>query len=269
MIIDIHAHMGKPRDDMDKVVAGMQAIGIVKCVVFGGRRGGNLRTLEITRKYPDFFIPFAYVQLGEDSAESVTPWFEQGFKGIKFHHPKAPYNDRSYWPIYEKVNEQKGIALFHSANMSYTQALLLSDVAKDFEDIRIVIAHMGKPHYNEGANVSQKNKNVWCDLSTNQWLYFDRKTGQAKCKPQIKALYETQEMEIGKMLFGSDVFYGRPEYTSYRGEKCDTAGFVKSVIEDHREVFADLGLSSEEQDRIFYGNAAELLGKVGVTVPEK
>ncbi len=266
LIIDIHTHEfhmesdPRRRPDLDEVVEGMKKIGIAKSVIFPLRFEHNLPALELARLYPGFFIPFAFVHLGVDVAESVERYIQQGFRGIKFIFPKASYNDRSFWPVYEKIQALRVPALFHTAIQPETKPELLENVARDFPEMKIIGSHLGNPWFTEAASVSLWNPNVHFDLSTNQLIYFERGTNKGRCKPQIRMLYETRDLDARKLLFGSDVFYGRPEYKTYRNEPCDTVGFVRSIIEDYHLAFDDMGMPQEERERIFYHNAAGILG---------
>jgi predicted TIM-barrel fold metal-dependent hydrolase len=266
MIIDIHNHLchvgedPKPREDMDRVVAGLQGLGIVKAVIFPLCREHNPSILELTKAYPDYFIPFAFVRLGEDSAEIIPKYIGQGFKGIKFIYPTSSYTDRAFWPVYEEIQKLRVPVLFHTAIQPETKPELLEVVGRNFPEMKIIGSHLGNPWYAEAVSVTNWRPNVVFDFSTNQLIYFERGTNQGRCRPQIKSLYETGDLKSKNFLFGSDIFYNRREYKSYRGDPCDTVSFVKSVIEDHHTAFDDMGMSKEERGDIFYGNAAKLLG---------
>lgn len=265
-IIDFHTHEfhlepdPKRRPDLDTVIAGMKDLGIVRSVVCPLRREHNEDILELFHRFPGYFIPFAFVQLGIDGPDVVTKYAEQGFRGIKFIFPSAPYNDRSFWPVYERIQELRLPALFHTAIQPETKPELLDTVARNFPEMKIVGSHLGNPWYAEAACVSFWNPNIWFDLSTNQLIYFERNTNRGKCKPQIRMLYETGDLNTRKLLFGSDVFYGRREYRTFARAATDTVGFVESVIEDHLTAFRDMGMPAEEQKRILYDNAAQILG---------
>lgn len=268
LIIDIHVHEfhmepdPKRRPDMDQVVEGMKGLGIVKSVIFPLRFEHNPLTLELAARFPDFFIPFAFFHLGVDAPDTVDKFVKQGFRGIKFIFPKAPYCDRSFWPVYERIQKLQVPALFHTAIQPETKPEHLEIVARDFPEMKIIGSHLGNPWFAEAAIVSLWKPNVYFDLSTNQLIYFERGTNNPRCKPQIRILYETGDLNPGKLLFGSDVFYGRPEYKTYAGMPTDTVGFVKSVIEDHIKMFDEMGMPQEERENIFYNNAARVLGVV-------
>lgn len=268
-VIDFHVHEFHldphpvRRPDLDKVVEGMQALRIVKSVAFPLRSEHNASTLDLARLFPGFIIPFAFFHLGVDSAapaDKIEKFFQQGFKGIKFIFPSAPYSDRSFWPVYEAIQKLRLPALFHTAIQPDTKPELLDAVARSFPEMKIIGSHFGNPWYAEAACVSLWNPNVHFDLSTNQLIYFERGTNKGRCKPQIRMLYETRDLDSRKLLFGTDVFYGRREYKTFRNEPCDTVDFVRSVIKDYLLAFDDMGMPNEERERIFYHNAAGILG---------
>lgn len=57
------------------------------------------------------------------------------------------------------------LSCHHKAKVKYAHPLALDDVATDFPELRIVIAHTGNPWIMDAAEVAYKNKNVYVDIS--------------------------------------------------------------------------------------------------------
>ena len=130
-------------------------------------------------------------------------------RGFKFH-PTAqgflPY-DRMAWPLYEVIAEHKLPAIFHSGHsgigagmrcggglrLQNSNPMLLEDVAMDFPDIEIVIAHPSWPWQDEALSLALHKPNVWIDLSGWSPKYFP---------PQLVQYANTLLKD--RMLFGSD-----------------------------------------------------------------
>ena len=86
---------------------------------------------------------------------------DYGVKGFKFHPSMQAFepNDRKFYPIYEAITEAGVPALFHTGQtgmgaglpgghrikLRYSDPMLLDDVAADFPDLTIVMAHPAVP----------------------------------------------------------------------------------------------------------------------------
>ena len=92
------------------------------------------------------------------------------YAGFKFHPSLQAFhpNDRMAYPLYEALQELGMIALFHSGQtgigaglpggggirLKYANPMALDDVAADFPDLRIVIAHPSFPWQDEALAVA-------------------------------------------------------------------------------------------------------------------
>ena len=88
-------------------------------------------------------------------------------------------HDKMAWPIYEVIAEHKLPAIFHSGHsgigsgmrcggglrLQNNNPMLLEDVAIDFPDIQIVVAHPSWPWQDEALSLALHKPNVWIDLS--------------------------------------------------------------------------------------------------------
>ena len=187
--------------------------------LLGRRRIPNEEVCDAARANADMMIAFASIDphKGRMGAREARRLIEQeGVRGFKFH-PTAqgflPY-DRMAWPLYEVIAEHKLPAIFHSGHsgigagmrcggglrLQNSNPMLLEDVAMDFPDIEIVIAHPSWPWQDEALSLALHKPNVWIDLSGWSPKYFP---------PQLVQYANTLLKD--RMLFGSDYPLITPE----------------------------------------------------------
>jgi uncharacterized protein len=152
---------------------------------------GNDYVASIVQKYPEQFMGFA----------SVDPWKgklaiqelersvkDLGLRGLKLHPTTQAFfpNDTRFYPLWEKAAELGIPVLFHSGQtgvgsgtpggggykLKYSHPLLLDDVAADFPDLTIIMAHPAVPWQEEQLAVALHKGNVYIDLSGWSPKYF-------------------------------------------------------------------------------------------------
>ncbi len=186
-------------------------------------------------------LPFASINpfVVNDLAAELERLIEEfGFKGIKVYPPYQHHypNDIRMYPLYAKAQElglpmmvHTGSSIFKGARIKYSDPLLLDDVAIDFPNLNILMAHSGRPFWYEQAFwMARRHPNVYLELSG---------------LPAKKLLdYFPRLEEIAhKAVYGSD-WPGNPD--------------LKRNVESIQE----LSISSETKQAILYENAAKLLG---------
>jgi predicted TIM-barrel fold metal-dependent hydrolase len=177
----------------------------------GRRRLGNDEVLAAARENPDVLIPFGSVDphRGKLAVRQIRELIEAGVRGFKFHPNTQAFwpNDRDHYPLYEPIAEAGLIALFHSGTtgigagmpggggvrLKYSNPMCVDDVAADFPELRIILAHPSFPWQDEALAVAVHKPNVYIDLSGWSPKYF----------PEILIRY-TNTLLREKMLFGSD-----------------------------------------------------------------
>ncbi|MGH3878011.1 MAG: amidohydrolase family protein [Actinophytocola sp.] len=203
---------------------------------------------EACAEFPDTLIPFASVDpwRGRAAVRQARLLIERyGVHGFKFHPSLQAFhpNDRMAYPLYELLQDAGMIALFHSGQtgigagvrggagirLKHSNPLSVDDVAADFPDLRIVLAHPSFPWQDEALAVATHKPLVHVDLSGWSPKYFP---------PQLVRYANT--LLKHKVLFGSDF----PVITPDRW------------LAD----FADLDIKPEVRPMILKHNAARLLG---------
>ena len=178
----------------------------------GRRRIPNEEVAEAARQNSDMMIAFASVdphkgKMGAREARRLIA--EHAIKGFKFHPTVQGFHpyDRMAWPIYEVIAEHALPVIFHSGHsgigsgmrgggglrLEYSNPMHLDDVAIDFPDMQIVIAHPSWPWQDEALSVCLHKPNVWIDLSGWSPKYF----------PSQLVQYANTLLK-DRVLFGSD-----------------------------------------------------------------
>ena len=178
----------------------------------GFHRYSNEEVAEIAAANDDILIPFASIDpwKGKIAAREARRLIRDfGVCGFKFHPTFQGFwpNDRMAYPFYEVLEEDGVIALFHTGQtgvgsgmrggmgmrLKYSHPMAIDDVAVDFPDLRIIMAHPSFPWQEEALAVAQHKPNVYIDLSGWSPKYF----------PEILVRYANTLLKT-KMLFGSD-----------------------------------------------------------------
>jgi predicted TIM-barrel fold metal-dependent hydrolase len=214
----------------------------------GIRRIQNQEVIDAAGENSDIMIAFASIdphkgRLGVREARQLIA--DGGIGGFKFHPTCQGFfpNDRMAYRLYEVIAEHRLPAIFHSGHsgigtgmpgggglrLKYSNPIHLDDVAADFPDMKIVIAHPSWPWQDEALSVCMHKPNVYIDLSGWSPKYFP---------PQL-VRYANNQLKR-RMLFGSDFPLIDPE----------------RWMRD----FHDAGFKPEVHDLILKQNAIELLG---------
>lgn len=196
----------------------------------------------------DVLIPFASIdpwkgKAGAREARRLVKDF--GVRGFKFHPNMQGFspNDRAAYPLYEAIQELGVPAVFHTGQtgigagvrggggirLKYSNPMLVDDVAVDFPDLRIILAHPSFPWQDEALAVATHKPYVYIDLSGWSPKYFP---------PQLVRYANSLLKE--KVLFGSDFPVLSPD----------------RWLAD----FAQLDIKPEVRELILKTNAAKLLG---------
>jgi uncharacterized protein len=185
----------------------------------GARRIPNEEVRDAARVNCDLMLAFASIdphkgKMGVREARRLIA--EGGIKGFKFHPTEQGFfpNDRMAYKLYEVIAESGLVALFHSGHsgigsgmrggggmrLKYSNPIYLDDVAADFPDMTVIIAHPSWPWQDEALSVCLHKPNVYIDLSGWSPKYFP---------PQLVQFANTQLKH--KMLFGSDYPFITPD----------------------------------------------------------
>ncbi|MEU7746008.1 amidohydrolase family protein [Nonomuraea sp. NPDC049158] len=178
----------------------------------GHPRISNEEVAASCAEHADVLIPFGSVDpwKGRAGAREARRLVEEyGVRGFKFHPSIQGFapNDPMAYPLYEVIEELGVPALFHTGQtgigarvpggggirLKYGNPMLVDDVAVDFRELRIILAHPSFPWQDEALAVATHKPYVYIDLSGWSPKYFP---------PQLVQYANTLLKD--KVLFGSD-----------------------------------------------------------------
>jgi predicted TIM-barrel fold metal-dependent hydrolase len=189
------------------------------CVVFtvdetlsGMPRLTNDEVVDFASRNADIAIAFASVNpaRGAEGVREARRLVDAGVvRGLKLHPPIMEFspNDRVAYPLYEVFAEARLPVLFHTGHsgigtgmrggggirLKYGNPMPIDDVAVDFPDMPIVMAHPSFPWQDEAISICLHKPQVYIDLSGWSPKYFS---------PTLVQYANTLLKE--KVLFGSD-----------------------------------------------------------------
>jgi len=192
----------------------------IACVIFpvdgeharGERPVSNEEVAELAAENADIMIPFASIDpaRGAEGVRAARRLIdEHGVKGFKFHPQFQEFhaNDKAAYPLYEVIAEAGLPALFHTGHsgmgtgmpggggirLKYGNPMDVDDVAVDFPEMPIILAHPSWPWQDEALSICLHKPQVYIDLSGWSPKYLP---------PQLLHFANTRLKH--KILFGTD-----------------------------------------------------------------
>jgi predicted TIM-barrel fold metal-dependent hydrolase len=172
----------------------------------------NSHIVEGARRHSDVLVPFASIdpRRGPEGVREAEELLAGGeVRGFKFHPNIQRFdpNDRIAYPLYELIETSGSIALFHTGHsgigsglpggggirLKHGNPMLIDDVAVDFPEMKIIMAHPSFPWQDEALSVALHKPQVYIDLSG--WT-------PKRFPPQLVSYIKGPLKQ--QMLFGSD-----------------------------------------------------------------
>lgn len=186
-------------------------------------------------------LPFCSVNQylhGQPARELERLITREGFRGLKLYPTYEQFyaNDRVLYPMYAVAQELKipvmvhtGSSVFKGARLKYGDPLFLDDVAVDFPDLTIVMAHSGRGFwYDHAFFLARLHENMYMEV--------------AGLPPQrLLEYFPELEKNADKIVFGTD-WPGNP------------------YIDRNIELVRQLPIKESTKTKILGGNAARILG---------
>lgn len=263
-----HALLHELSTDPEKLVTYMdvhniERLGLINYLspeVMGYTEGTNDFSASFAAHYPHRFIPFGGVDPRRTSAMAGHMDHllgELGLKAIKIHPPHQLFNVNDYLfdpdlkvltVVYDKCIEYEvplmvhtGTSVFNGARNRFADPMPVDDVAVDFPNLKIIMAHAGRPLYADTAFfLLRRHPNVTIDISGTP--------------PKSLLRYcPWLERVADKAMFGSD----------WPGPG------VKDIGENIQQ-FLSLDLSDEAKKKILRDNAIRIfnLAERGSAIPD-
>jgi predicted TIM-barrel fold metal-dependent hydrolase len=191
----------------------------IACVVFsvdeklsGRPQLSNDTVAQFAADNPDIAIAFASINpaRGAEGVREARRLVSSGaVRGLKLHPPMQQFypNDRAAYPLYEVFAEARLPVLFHTGHsgigtgapggagirLKYGHPMPIDDVAVDFPDLPIIMAHPSFPWQDEAISICLHKPTVYIDLSGWSPKYFS---------PTLVQYANT--LLKNKVMFGSD-----------------------------------------------------------------
>jgi len=211
-VAELQAIMKSP----ERLLRRLDADGIARAVLVNypspDLMGFTARVNEYVAQYckaaPDRLVPMGGVhpRFAEDAAAEVRAAAELGVRALKIHPPHMAVEPNAYLhgldalrAIYEEAQRLRlpvmihtGTSVFPGARSRNGEPMAVDDVAVDFPDLKIVLAHGGRPLWMEQTFfLVRRFPNVYMDVSS--------------IPPKAILRYFPRLGEVaGKVLYGSD-----------------------------------------------------------------
>jgi predicted TIM-barrel fold metal-dependent hydrolase len=255
-IIDAHAHLFDIPNYLENLIRTLEECKIEKCCISGLGKlfmcVDNKGIKAAIDQYPDKLIGAIFIRPGENNPNDIKNANENGFKMIKITIPHKPYNDPSFFPLWEIAQELKMPVLFHTGIVTIPRKapkeqisswdmhpMRLEPIANSFPDLNIIIAHLGV-HWNEdAAELIRMKPNVYADLSgaPNGWRTRVDFIG-------IKH-WLWWEGAFNKIVFGTDVIYSQ----------------IPQILAEDKARLDKYNINQKTQELIFAKNILKMLGE--------
>jgi uncharacterized protein len=216
--------------------------------------------------HPNRIAGLGEISLDDPNAVQLVEKFAQaGFVGLgELTKPKKNFDDRSYWPIYERAEKYRMILLFHTGIVNRTtpdipedassdrmRPMLLDGIARRFPKLSIIGAHLGNPDYANAAETARWNPNLYFDLSGSSLIKKQEDYTFFKSIFWWSSIASPHTPKGGpsafeKLVFGSDIFGGELEE-------------FDREMDRYQRMLDACGVSKQSQANIFSGTMRKLL----------
>ena len=180
----------------------------------------NEAVMAAAKQFPNTLIPFAFVDLWDHvDCRCIKAYAQAGFKGLKCTSPFYPYDHDLYMDVYEQAQKLNLPIVFHTGAyrpnktsainrrpvLTNMQPLMIDRIARSFQDLKIVIAHMGTRIFrNDAAEMIKMHTNVYADLAGFASFASISPSELAKLLAQPTVEIDDSFEHFKKLIFGSD-----------------------------------------------------------------
>ncbi len=198
----------------------------------------NDEVVRFAQDNKDVAIPFASIDphRGSEGVREAKRLVSEGvIRGLKLHPPVQQFtpNESIAYPLYEVFAEARLPVVFHTGHsgigtgmpagggirLKYGNPMPIDDVAVDFPDLPIIMAHPSFPWQDEAISICLHKPNVYIDLSGWSPKYFS---------PTLVQYANT--LLKNKVLFGSDYPLITPDRWLADFEKISIRDEVRPLI---------------------------------------
>ena len=247
MIIDFHARLVREHEgftyEIDKQMADMVknhiSLRLLSCAE-GDRN--NLEVYNVSKQYPDFFVPVALINPKEDKSIEETKVLlnDYSFNIIEFDPLEHGYQpellDYRINPILDIADKYHALVKINTGSTYRGAPDSWIKYFKRYPDLKFVVLHMGAGDFQYGTiNLAKEYSNLYLETSI-------------ACEyPALKKCLA--EISDSRLLFGSNY----PDY------------FTELEVMK----FDYYNLSDQQKERILYKNALSVLNREGGDLVER
>ena len=265
-LVDAHMHYDGEPGFLEKLLARLDAVDGVAFLLTTPKAFDQAKPF--IDKHPDRLIGFGDIKLDDPQAlELIDRFHAAGFRGLgEMSSPLKNYDDRGYWPIYQRAEQYGMIVLFHTGIVNRPDPSVAADISVDrmrpttldgiarrFPKLTVIGAHLGNPDYAWAAEIARWNPNLYFDLSgsslikkQDDYTFFKSIFWWSGVVSPHTPKSGTSAFE--KLVFGSDVFNGEIEE-------------FDREIERYHKMLDACGVPAEAQANIFAGTLWRVLNQ--------
>jgi uncharacterized protein len=176
------------------------------------------RGIAFAKAHPDRVIPYAEINIDSSTViADIRKVYSMGFKGLGelFAMGRKDYDDPKYdsiWALAEKLGMPVAphTGILSNGTLAHLHPSSLADVAAMHPNLIIHAAHFGNPWYEEAAEATRRNMNLYFDLCGSslikkendpgywaQWLWWTDAAGKAHMPKVVTPAWE-------KIMFATD-----------------------------------------------------------------
>ena len=228
-LIDAHMHYDGEPGFVEKLVAKLDSVDGVAFLLTTPKAFDSAQAA--IRQHPNRLIGFGDIKLDDPHVlELVDRFHAAGFRGLgEISSPLKNYDDRSYWPIYQRAEQYGMILLFHTGIVNRPDPSVATDISVDrmrpttldgivrrFPKTTVIGAHLGNPDYAWAAEIARWNPNLYFDLSGSSLIKKQDDYTFFRSIFWWSGVVSPHTPKGGpsafeKLVFGSDVFNGELE----------------------------------------------------------
>jgi uncharacterized protein len=265
-LIDCHVHHDGSNEFLERLVAKLEPLQGLAMLITAPKDVDAVTAFMKT--HPNRLVGLGEIALDSPEAlENIDRFHSAGFRGLgEITKPQYAYDDRRYWPIYERAERYGMIILFHTGIVNRTQPDVPEDASSDrmrvstldliarrFPKLTIIGAHMGNPDYAWAGEIGRWDPNLYFDVSGSTLIKKQEDYAFFKTIFWWTSLVsphtpKSKTTAFEKLVFGSDVFEG------------DLGEFDRELERYHHMLDA-CGVPAAAQANIFSGTLWRILNR--------
>jgi uncharacterized protein len=265
-LVDAHVHHNGDPAFLRKLLAKLEAADGTAFLLTAPKDLDSVK--DFISRNPKRLIGFGSIQLDDPKAlELIDRFHAAGFRGLgELTGPLKNYDDRAYWPLYERAEKYRMIILFHTGIVNRRNPDISSDVSVDrmrpttldliarkFPKLTIIGAHLGNPDYAWAAEIARWNPNLYFDVSGSTLIKKQEDYKFFKSLFWWSGVVSPHTPKGGpsafeRLVYGSDVFDG--DLSEFDG-----------ALERYKRMLTECGVPPAAQANIFGGTLWKILNR--------